>query len=174
MTAVIDGSNAATSGLINSGTAKDTSTGATLYDFTGIPAGVKRITVMISGVSTSGTSAVILQIGSSGGFKTSGYLGSSGQISGTNATQTLAHTTGLGINAGSAATVVFHGTATISLLDSSTNTWAHSSVIGRSDAGATTMSGGSVALAAVLTSLRLTTVGGTDTFDAGSVNIFWE
>jgi hypothetical protein len=36
------------------------------------------------------------------------------------------------------------------------------------------MTGGSIALAALLTAVRITTVNGTDTFDAGSINILYE
>jgi hypothetical protein len=49
------------------------STSGTSVDFTGIPSWVKKITVMFTGVSTNGSSAVIVQIGA-GSFTTSGYL----------------------------------------------------------------------------------------------------
>jgi hypothetical protein len=35
-------------------------------------------------------------------------------------------------------------------------------------------SGGGVSIASTLTGIRITTVGGTDTFDAGSINILYE
>ena len=44
-------------------------------DFYNIPAYVKRITVMFSGVRTSGASNNILQLGDSGGIETTGYVG---------------------------------------------------------------------------------------------------
>ena len=55
------------------GTAQN-STSGTSIDFTGIPSWVKRVTVMFNGVSTSGTSAPQIQIGS-GAFVSSGYSG---------------------------------------------------------------------------------------------------
>ena len=56
---------------IVSGTAQN-STSGTAIDFTGIPSWVKRITVMFNGVSTNGTSNLLLQIGA-GSVTTSGY-----------------------------------------------------------------------------------------------------
>src|SRR3990167_6478732 len=52
------------------------STSGTAIDFTGIPSGVKRITVMLFGVSTNSTSNYLIQIGDSGGIETSGYVSS--------------------------------------------------------------------------------------------------
>ena len=83
MTTTIDGSAGVTtnSGAIYNGIASGTavaSTSGTSIDFTGIPSWVKRITVMLSGVSTSGTSIVLIQIGA-GSVTTSGYA-SSGSI----------------------------------------------------------------------------------------------
>lgn len=63
------------------GTAQNTTSGTSI-DFTGIPSWAKRITVMLSGVSTNGSSNYLLRIGS-GSFSASGYLGAGGQISGT-------------------------------------------------------------------------------------------
>ena len=71
MTVTIDGSNLNTIGVVNSKTAVATTSG-TAIDFTGIPAGVKRITVMFNGVSTNGTSNYLLQLGS-GSVQTTGY-----------------------------------------------------------------------------------------------------
>ena len=53
------------------------STSGTSIDFTGIPAWVERITVMFSGVSGSGTSNFLLQIGDAGGIENTGYSGGS-------------------------------------------------------------------------------------------------
>jgi hypothetical protein len=141
------------------------STSGTSIDFTSIPSWVKRITVMFSGVSTSGTSNYLVQLGS-GSVTTSGYLGSSGNLGGS-----ASFTTGFGLTSG-AATVVMQATMTISNL--SGNTWVASQVGGRSDAASVTFGGGNIALAGVLDRVRITTVNGTDTFDAGSINILYE
>lgn len=66
-------------GVITSSTAV-ASTSGTSIDFTGIPSWVKRITVMLSGVSTNGSSAVQIQLGTSSGATVSGYLGSGASL----------------------------------------------------------------------------------------------
>ena len=147
-------------------TAKATTSG-TAIDFTGIPSWVKRITVMFQGVSTSGTSLVQVQLGTSGGFTASGYLG--GVMSGANFG---ANSAGFLTSQGSDATSLRHGNMIISNV--SGNTWTASSVIAISQNSRVDSMGGTIALAAALTQLRLTTVNGTDAFDAGSVNILYE
>ena len=150
-----------------SGTAVTAS--GTSIDFTSIPSWVKRITVMFSGVSTNGTSAVQIQLGS-GSFTTSGYTGS-----GMNVTATpsgLNSTTGLLTESTSAAAVTRHGMVTV--VNVTSNTWASNSVLGRSDTGTALIGGGSVTLSGTLDRIRITTVNGTDTFDAGTINILYE
>lgn len=148
------------------------STSGTAIDFIGIPAGTKRITVMFSGVSTSGISNPIVQLGNSGGFETTGYLGSvsgvTGTVGGTN------YTDGVGLQNTHTATGVMHGCIQFSLLNSATFLWAAAGTIGRSDTNYTNMIGSSKALTATLDRIRITTQGGTDTFDAGSINILYE
>jgi hypothetical protein len=153
---------------ITSGTAQN-STSGTSIDFTGIPSWVKRITVMFSGVSTNGTSLPQIQIGS-GSVTTTGYLGSGG-VGPTMGASTS--TTGFSLTNSWAATAVFHGKAEICLL--SGNVYVFSFVAGRSDAGSLLWGGGSSpALSGALDRVRITTVNGTDTFDAGSINILYE
>jgi hypothetical protein len=54
------------------------------------------------------------------------------------------------------------------------NTWVNNAVIARSDIAIMGIGSGSVALSGALDRVRITTVNGTDTFDAGSVNIIME
>jgi hypothetical protein len=152
-------------------TAQATTSGTSI-DFTGIPSWVKRITVMFNGVSTNGTSLPQIQLGDSGGIETTGYLGS-----GTNLTTSGGpsnSTSGLLLDGNHAAADVFYGIANLVLMNASTNLWAFSFVGGLSDTAASKLGGGSKALSATLDRVRLTTVNGTDTFDAGSVNIMYE
>ena len=145
------------------------STSGTSIDFTSIPSWVKRVTVMFSGVSTSGSSVIQIQIGTSGGFQTTGYLGSYGY--GQNPSANL--TTGFGIyNDG--ATDVLHGSLTLNLLNSSTGIWTFNSLLGWSSRAYQLPGAGSKTLSGTLDRVRITTVNGTDTFDAGSINILWE
>jgi len=150
------------------------STSGTSIDYTSIPSWVKRITVMFNGVSTSGTSAKIIQLGDSGGVETSGYTGT-GTVLGNGSGTSTAMSSGFFASQSSAATDVLSGQATISLINSATNTWAYSGVFGQSTATAIIFfSGGAKALSATLDRVRITTANGTDTFDLGSVNILYE
>lgn len=149
------------------------STSGTSIDFTSIPAGTKRVTVNFLGVSTNGTSNLMVQIGDSGGVETSGYLGSASLNTDSGSTVTR-YTTGFGLNGAVAATSVLHGQIILTLLDSSTNTWTASVNLGDSSADQSHTGGSSKPLSAVLDRVRITTVGGSDTFDAGSINIAYE
>lgn len=148
------------------------STSGTSISFTGIPAGIKRVKVMLTDVSTDGSSNIILQLGDSGGFETSGYLSSASSIA--TAVGTTAFTTGIGVIQSIVAGTAFGGCVTLDLLDPSTNTWVASGVIARTTAAVTDVTSGAKSLSAVLDRIRVTTVGGTDTFDAGKINISYE
>ena len=159
-------------GVLTSGTAV-ASTSGTSIDFTSIPSWVKRITVMFQGVSTSGTSPIQIQIGS-GSVANTGY--DSGAWSAN--TNNSSSTTGLLQMQAAIASSVFSGTTTLVLANASTNLWVASGVLGQSTTpgsnGAGNVSGGNKALAGALDRVRITTVNGTDTFDAGSINILYE
>jgi hypothetical protein len=170
MAITLDGNNANTVGVINSKTAV-ASTSGTSIDFTSIPAGVKRITVMLAGVSSSGTSHYLIQLGDSGGIETTGYLSESTLFAaGINNTSSTA---GFIVYQDAAATIR-HGSITFSLLDSTTNTWVCQGVTNNSNSVQGIINSGSKALSATLDRIRFTTVNGTDTFDAGSINILYE
>jgi hypothetical protein len=139
------------------------STSGTSIDFTSIPSWVKRITVMFRGVSTNGTASLQIQLGDSEGIENTGY------VSSTNSTSSS--TTGLLVTAGTGAANNYQGSAIISLLG--TNAWVYQSVLSRNDAS-TFFSAGSKELSATLDRIRITTFNGTDTFDAGSINILYE
>jgi hypothetical protein len=155
--------------VITRGTAVATTSGTTV-DFTSIPSTVKRITVMLSGVSTNGTSPVILQLGDSGGFELTDYLGSAGEVRSTPDVDLF--TTGFGLLQSPAAADLFYGIATI--VNISGNVWVYSFTGGSSTVANNYIGGGSKTLSATLDRIRLTTSGGVNTFDAGSVNIMYE
>lgn len=157
--------------LVN-GTSQN-STSGTSIDFTGIPSWVKRITVMFNGVSTSGTSNVRVRIGPSGGVETSGYLGASGTTLAASAAA-INFTAGFDFADGGASTTVRHGATSLFLLDASTNTWVINGTLGQSDTARAFYIGGVKPLAGALSIVRITTVNGTDTFDAGTINILYE
>ena len=141
------------------------STSGTSIDFTGIPAGTKRITVMFVGVSTNGTSALLVQVGDAGGFETTGYL--SGAQAGTTL---LESTAGFLATHASVAAQTNNGKVVLSLENSSAFTWTSSGNVLLTGNGVA-VSGGSKSLSAELTQVRITTVNGTDAFDAGAINV---
>lgn len=153
---------------IVSGTAVTAS--GTAVNFTGIPSWAKRITVMFSGVSTNGASNPLVQLGS-GSPATSGYLGSFGGYQSTASGGTNNYTTGFGINSATAA-AIFHGVMVFTLV--SGNIWVASQSLGTSNSNIGFFGGGSVTLSGPLDRIRITTVNGTDTFDAGTINILYE
>ena len=146
------------------------STSGTSIDFTSIPSGTKRITISYSGVSTTGTSKPIVQLGDAGGVETSGYLGAGFR----NGATVANFTDGFGIHSDWASGVIFHGITILVLLDSSTYTWSGGTVHGRSDATHVGTGGGAKSLSAELDRVRITTQGGSETFDAGKINILYE
>jgi hypothetical protein len=162
------------SGTVNAGGTNPfpSSSGPTSVDFTGIPSTVKRITVIFSGVSTSGTSSLVIRIGTSSGIETTDYLGSTVvAVSGAANTGSTV-TAGFSVNSNPAAAAVIHGTVTLYSVGS--NLWVSSSALGLSNAAQAIIGGGSKTLSGTLDRLRITTIGGSDTFDLGSINIIYE
>jgi hypothetical protein len=159
----VDGRTGAVVTLV-SGTAVTAS--GTSIDFTGIPSWVKRVTVMFNGVSTSGTSNLLIQIGA-GSVTTSGYVstaytsaGAASSTAGFIATQTTTAATSQ------------TGLATIVTLGS--NLWIAASSLGFSNTSIGNTGNGNITLGGTLDRVRITTVNGTDTFDAGTINIIYE
>jgi hypothetical protein len=163
---VVNGIN----GALVLGTAQ-ASTSGTSIDFTGIPSWVERITVMFNGVSTSGTSSIQLQIGTSSGVVSTGYLSHSGFIQGSAVGSSLS-TTGYVIVNGLASDVLY-GPFVITTTGS--NVWnASGSFFRDASTDYSIISTGTITLGGTLDRVRITTVNGTDTFDAGSINILYE
>ena len=152
-------------GQLQSATAQ-ASTSGTSIDFTSIPSWVKRITVMLNGVSTSGTSNLIFQVGS-GSFTTTGYTGTSKQ---TNNATGVNPTTGFSVTEAMVAANTYQVYGVITNITG--NTWVFSGQAAYSTV--TSTGNGVIALGGTLDRVRITTVNGTDTFDAGSINIMYE
>jgi hypothetical protein len=156
---------------IQSGTAV-ASTSGTSIDFTGIPSWVERITVMFAGVSTNGTSSLQIQLGDSGGIETSGYLGALLRTGASSLATAQYPTTGFLIINDVAAADSHSGVVVISLLGS--NNWCGASQIAETASTSFFSGSGNKALSDTLDRIRITTINGTDTFDAGSINILYE
>lgn len=157
-------------GQVERGTAV-ASTSGTSIEFTGIPSWVKRVTVMFNGISTSGTSNYLVQFGDSGGIETTGYVGSN-SFTGAGGTGGTIFTNGISIISSVAAVATYSGHLIITNVSS--NIWVGSSYIARGDSAVSFIGGTTKTLSDVLTQVRITTVNGTDTFDAGTINILYE
>jgi len=164
--------SAMASSVITSGTSQATTSGTTA-SFTGIPSWAKRVTLMMNGVITNGTSPILLQVGS-GSTTSSGYssYGIAAYASGNSSTTSTAGFL-LNSTANQASTTAYYGNIQLALLTS--NTWVCNYSLGINAGGATASGGGgSIALSGALDRVILTTVTGTQTFTAGSINILYE
>jgi len=145
------------------------STSGTSIDFTGIPSWAERITVMFNVVSTNGSSVVLVQIGA-GSIDATSYnavgFGSTGGGVGT--TQ---FTTGFGLTDDNSASFTISGSVSLSTMGS--NIWTASGTF-HNGSNQSAFTGGSKTLSGTLDRVRITTVNGTDTFDAGTINILYE
>lgn len=177
MSITLDGNNLGTVGNINSATAQNTTSG-TSFAFTGIPAGVKRVTIMFDSIvvgSGSGTPPKF-QLGTSGGYITSGYVCSMAyQIN--NNYWANSDTSGFVISppAPFGTGVTVNSTAT--LTNVTANTWIFSGIHGYSSGSNSPGCGnanGYVSLSGALTSIKLLAQNGTDGFTNGAINILYE
>jgi len=170
-----DGSVWSSTQKIVQGTSVATTSGTSI-DFTGIPSWVKRVTFMLNGMSISGnTTSIQIRLGTSGGFVTSGYVSNAAYVQASSTVSGIAlFTTGFYVGQLSAVTDTFGGALTISSFGG--NVWTYSGTLTRTGAfpAAVFLAAIPFSLGGTLTQIRLTTVNGTDTFDAGSVNILYE
>lgn len=143
-----------------------TLTNQTVVEFLSIPSWARRITMLFDAVSSSGTSEWLIQLGDSGGFETTGYLGAGLRTGATSITH-VSNTSGfllpnnVAANSLAGAVNIHHMTG---------NTWCATGSIGGTTNTAL-LTSGSKTTSAALDRIRLTTVNGTDTFDAGTLNI---
>ena len=157
-------------GAITSGTAV-ASTSGTSIDFTGLPSWVKRITVMFDLVSTNGSSNLLIQIGN-GSVINTGYTSLCLYAGASSNTGSATSTSGCLLTGVNGAAV--QATGSIQLVLQTTNTWVLSGTLTQVSFNQVSFSSGRIALGGTLDRLRITTVNGTDTLDAGSVNIMYE
>ena len=154
-------------GAITLGTVQ-TATG-TSVNFTGIPSWAKKITINFNAVSVAASGDIMLQLGTSSGFESSGYI-STIQAGSPNATIT----NGFQLTINNSSAHLCSGSETINLQNSSTNTWcAFGAVVYNAILANSGFNGGSKSLSSVLDRVRITTTTG-DTFDAGTINISYE
>ncbi len=123
---------------------------------------------MLQGVSTNGTSFLQVQIGA-GSITNTGYTQWCTNIS---QNQTTSATSGFAIAVSVAAADTRSGICILNNI--SGNTWVLSSNSSSPVANSLSFGNGYVALGGTLDRIRLTTINGTDSFDAGSINILYE
>ena len=145
-------------------------TSGTVITFTGISAGAKQVIVNFKGVSSDSTSNFSIQLGTSGGFATSGYESQAVSLLNGSPYITLEPSTVYFPITGSRSTnSTSSGSITFTLENSSTNIWVASGVLSSYVADKMQVAGGYVTLSGALTQLRIQALG--DTFDAGAINI---
>ena len=173
----VAGSNTATIGAATgthypfTASAVVTASTQTAIEFTAIPSWVKRITIMLSGLSTNNTGVPLVQLGTgSTTYTTSGYL-SAVTILGASTLATANSTSGFSITNNHSAAYLIGGNIVLTNLTG--NTWSCSGNTSTSNTTANFVTAGSVPLGAALTAIRLY-IDGTQQFDAGSVNILFE
>lgn len=136
-----------------------------------IPSWVRRITVMIQGLSFAGsTGQSRVQIGTSAALTSSGYTSDSLVVTGSNTCSTSSFTNGLALFNGNVAGDTLWGTTIITNLTG--NTWVSSFTSCRSDNAASRTGTGYIALAGALDIVGIAATAGT--FDAGTINIIYE
>jgi hypothetical protein len=134
---------------------------------------VKRITMMFYTVSINGTSRPTVRLGTSGGFVSTGYVGTQYGVSGSGGAFTNLSAGFDLVDGGSAISGCnFCGILTIDNVTG--NNWVANWVGGLVNAAVMQSMGGVVPLGGTLTSVRLTTQGGTVQFTGGTVNILYE
>jgi hypothetical protein len=144
----------------------------TAVDFTSVPSWVKRLTFVFASASSSGSSVWLVQLGDAGGIETAGYVAVGGGY--TSASGVANYTTGFGVSNSNAAGAIREGILVLQRLGN-TNTWVAVGQFARSgDAVVAESAQGGKTLSDVLTQARLTTVNGTDQYDAGTVCLFGE
>jgi hypothetical protein len=147
------------------------STSGTSISFTSLPNWIKKITVMLNGVSTNGANHYLIRLSTGGVFASSGYVSNMQTVQGGVATAGVQNTGGFVIYASSAAVVA---TGTYQFVNITGNGWVGTGVFAYEHAVSGGYGGGRVTLGGVLDGIRIITANGSDTFDAGSVNIIYE
>ena len=145
-----------------------TTSGTAVTIASAVPAWVKSFAIGMADVSTNGTSVIIVQLGDSGGYETTGYTGANFSDGGV--TQL---TSGFILMPAAYATAAdaINGMLIFTRQDSATQKWCCHGGTGRSAGTAGCSVSGYKTLSDVLTQIRITTANGTDTFDSGAVSI---
>lgn len=171
---LIGGASAPTGANIVLGTPVAATSGTSI-DFTGLPAGIKRITINLIDVSFNNTNQIRFQIGDSGGIETTGYAGWQSFLGAASTSGGVLGGGGFDGAAGYAATDVYQGQVVLCLENSSSNTWTCTFSLATTGTNNTLLlMSGRKSTSATLDRVRITTVAATAAFDAGEINIMYE
>lgn len=147
------------------------STSGTSIAFTGIPSWAKKIIILFDGVSTNGTSILQVQVLTASGPITTGYSGSSTLLD--SAVGYSTYSAGF-LESNEAEMTSFSRRGKYELINIDSNNWVETHHVSSNTAIAQVIGAGSISLTEALTGVRITTVNGTDTFDAGQINVLYE
>jgi hypothetical protein len=155
--------------VISRDTAKASTSGLAV-EFTGIPSWARRVTLLVNGISTNGTSDILVQLGTGGTPTTSGYVGNC-VFSWASGVVPVSSTAGIPIF-NNAASYNHYGELVFTNIGG--NTWLASGQFVSSGTAGAIVSGGVVTLAGALDYLRVVSANGTAAFDAGQINLLYE
>ena len=139
--------------------------------FTSLPTWVRKLTIMLSGVSTNGTADILLRLSTGGVFASSGYVSNMQVLQGGTSSTGVNNTVGFVISQGSASVIT---TGTYQFINNAGNGWIGTGVFAYEHAVVGAFGAGRVTLGGTLDGIQIVTANGSDTFDAGSVNIIYE
>lgn len=153
--------------VINRRTTVQTTVSGTTKDFA-LTGTVRRFRMMLNGVSTTTSDRLMIQIGTGGVLKTTGYVGAAALLPHNTLPAVANITNGAALTGVGGSSLQWDGWVEFALQDAATNTWTWSGSF--SISGSMTAAGGSVSLSGALDIVRLTMDAGEGTFDAGSVS----
>jgi hypothetical protein len=143
--------------------------GSTSVDFTSMPSWINIITVTFRNISTNSNSNLLVQLGTSSGVTTSGYVSTSIDFDGSGSV-TTSSTSGFVMKVNPSSNII-NGTMTIAYTGS--NAWVNNHTASNSTT-IMQVGGGTIALGGTLDRVRITTVSGSDTFNAGTLNVLYQ
>jgi hypothetical protein len=142
---------------------------ASTISFESLPSGTDRIIIAVDRMSTTSTERVILELGDSGGYETSGYEAWAKTMGGSGFSTGASLTSAFDVSATIAAGEFYSGI--LELMRVTDNQWVlNGNLQGSNDNRK--LSGGRKSLSAELDRVRLNTTG-TSTFDGGEFQIYW-
>ncbi len=146
-------------------TASQVTTSGNTATITGIPSTAIRVTFILNGVSTNGSSVPVIRVGNSSGLISSGYVGTNGYAFGSG---TVQNSSGFSISDNYSTSAKIYGTITISKFDSSD--W---SMTGNLAVNTNKLTTGS-SFVSVSGSLDRVAIVTSDTFNGGSIAVIYE